>query len=204
MAVEIPNFMTKQGKIPADEFVTWLESLPEEDERRNWDLLNGEIFPMDPPVAKKATIGAMLLYLVGAYAIKVDAGYITGADGGFKIGKGKGGYEDYNDYFAPDAAFIAKAKLPDGLPDDDFFRVLPDLAVEVVSKSDQSNIHEKAMRYLALGIRMVWVAHAKRKTIEAYTPTENGAQIQVFKVGDTLTGGDVLPGFSVKVAEIFK
>lgn len=188
--------LTTQQTYTVDEFLAWIESLPENDERRHWQLMRGEILQMSPSKAVQTNSAANLLVYVGGFVLLNDLGYMTGADGGFKITE--------DDYYAPDAAFISKAKLPDGLPEDDFLRVVPDLVIEVVSKSDETSAHAKAMRYLEVGVRMIWVARPKTKTIEVYTPTENGALIQVVAADGVLSGGDVLPGFTLEVKEVFR
>jgi Uma2 family endonuclease len=62
----------------------------------------------------------------------------------------------------------------------------------------------KALKYLSFGTRLVWVVYPDDQTVDVYRPAEGeSATIQVFGVEDTLDGGDVLPGFSLSVRDIF-
>lgn len=185
--------LTRERTYTVDEFLALIETLPND---CTYELIEGDVVEVSPSKAKQTTLGSLFSHWLWDYALQTDSGYVTSADGGFKLSEG--------DFFAPDAAFISKEKLPDGLPDDDFYRVAPDLAVEVVSKSDQYSAHKKALRYLALGTRMVLVVHEKTRTIDVYRPAEGGALVVELTVNDTLDGGDVLPGFSLAVCEVFK
>ncbi len=100
---------------------------------------------------------------------------------------------------APRFAFASKrGKRTDK---DFFFDGAPDLAVEVASPSESSDdIQDKVIDYLEAGTRMVIYLHPRTKTITVYYSLDN---IRVLTLKDTLDGGDVLPGFSVLLKEIF-
>lgn len=77
---------------------------------------------------------------------------------------------------------------------------MPDLAVEVKSPDDSlKQLREKARYYLANGTRMVWLVNPEKRLIEVYTPDDE----QVLDDTDTLSGGDVLPGFTLVVRDVF-
>jgi Uma2 family endonuclease len=83
-----------------------------------------------------------------------------------------------------------------------FLELAPDLAVEVVSPADSANdVHEKVLQYLDVGVRLVWVVHPIRRTVTVYTGDRNA---RVLDENDSLDGGEVLPGFTLSVAEIFE
>ncbi|MDF3042388.1 MAG: hypothetical protein K0Q71_5094, partial [Thermomicrobiales bacterium] len=50
------------------------------------------------------------------------------------------------------------------------------------------------------GVRLIWLVDPDALTV---TVIAAGQATNVLHVGDILDGGDVLPGFSVPVAEIF-
>lgn len=77
---------------------------------------------------------------------------------------------------------------------------MPDLAVEVQSpnQSDQHML-DKARYYLANGSRMVWLIYPDKRLIEVLTADDRALLID----GDTLSGSDLLPDFTVPVREIF-
>jgi Uma2 family endonuclease len=118
------------------------------------------------------------------------AGYVTGADGGYQIG---------DERYLPDVAFISKARQPQ--PSHETYNPLaPDLAVEVLSPSDQPDVMRlKLANYLAAGV-VVWVVNPEARTVEVYTP---GKRAYRLGVDDTLDGGDVLPGLALPVKDFF-
>lgn len=69
---------------------------------------------------------------------------------------------------------------------------LPDVLVE--------QMRAKAAYYLANGSRLVWLVYPRKHFIEVYCPD---ADVELLFEGDMLTGGDVLPGFALPVAEVF-
>nr|WP_296760363.1 Uma2 family endonuclease [Roseiflexus sp.] len=82
-----------------------------------------------------------------------------------------------------------------------FSRVPPDLAVEVVSPHDTAEeVEAKVLDYLEAGTRMVWIVRPRTRTVTVYRSLR---EVQVLRPGDTLEGGDVLPGFAVPVGAIF-
>ncbi len=100
----------------------------------------------------------------------------------------------------PDAAFVTATRVP-AAPSRGYFDGPPDLAVEVTSPGDSyADVQEKALFWLASGTRLVWVVEPIARTVTVYQP---GGSLLVVRGEEMLTGGDVLPGFAVRVAEIF-
>lgn len=80
------------------------------------------------------------------------------------------------------------------------FVLVPDLAVEVISPTDNyTDIHIKVRHYLADGVRLIWVVDPNDETIGVY----EGDRLTTLRRGDTLTGAEVIPGFSVPVGDVF-
>ncbi|MBC7809856.1 MAG: Uma2 family endonuclease [Burkholderiales bacterium] len=78
---------------------------------------------------------------------------------------------------------------------------MPDLAVEVKSPDDSLKImREKARYYLANGVRLVWLVIPEKRLVEVYTPMHE----EVLSENDTLSGEDVLPGFTLPVKNVFQ
>ena len=78
----------------------------------------------------------------------------------------------------------------------------PDLAVEVISKfNTRQEMDRKLQEYFAAGVRLVWyVYHSPRREVRVYvSPTE----CSVVREGETLDGGEVLPGFRLSLSELF-
>ncbi len=99
--------------------------------------------------------------------------------------------------YVPDLCFVVNGRVPTEL----FLHTAPDLAVEILSPDqDAGRFLAKVQFFLQHGVRLMWVIDPDRKTVTALVP---GADASVLTPTDTLDGGDVLPGFSVSVQEIF-
>jgi Uma2 family endonuclease len=100
-----------------------------------------------------------------------------------------------------DVAFVPAARFNDGEVPGGWMSVPPDLVVEVVSPNDDAGkVNRKARLWLNGGVRLVWVVYPETHEVHVFRSDGTAA---VRLDGDTLSGEDVVPGFSVPVAEIF-
>lgn len=100
-----------------------------------------------------------------------------------------------------DVLFISYERLPRGPIPPGVLDVIPELVVEVVSPSNLwTGLFTKVDEYLAAGVKVVVILDGDSQTASTYRP--NVVQ-EIFRVTDTLTLPDVLPGFSVPVAKLF-
>jgi Uma2 family endonuclease len=102
----------------------------------------------------------------------------------------------------PDVCFISWDKFPDRrLPDQPVPRLAPDLAVEVLSPGNtEAEMWRKLHDYFAAGVRLVWYVDPRARSARAYTAVE---QCVVLGEQDSLSGGEVLPGFELPLKELF-
>ncbi len=104
-------------------------------------------------------------------------------------------------YFIPDLCFVAAGRFQKG----DFegvIPVIPDLVLEVNSPSDtQKQIYDKIEDYLKAGVRLVWSVYMLHKYVTVHKP--GGGVVEVLDFNEELDGGEVLPGFKMKVSELF-
>jgi Uma2 family endonuclease len=101
----------------------------------------------------------------------------------------------------PDVSFITKEKLPQRLRV--YPEIVPDFAVEVSSPSDKEYIIEaKVAFYRQHGVKLIWIAHPYSQSIDVYH-FGSGAKRVNFVVGEELSGEEVIPGFKLKVSDIF-
>ena len=160
--------------------------------QRAFELINGEFVEKMPTSFLSSWIAARMVYLISAYLKDRPIGYVVGADGSFQMTNG--------DILIPDVAFITHERLPT-LPE----RIAltpPDLAVEVMSPSDKvKDLRLKAQRYLDHGTRLVWLVFPHTQTVEVY---DGDADVLTLTPADTLTGGSLLPEFSLPVADLFQ
>jgi len=83
-----------------------------------------------------------------------------------------------------------------------FFQGPPDLAVEVLSPEDRAGkVMAKVQDWLRAGCRAVWVVDPDCQTVTIYDDQQRTATLTT---SDELVGGDLVPGFRLPVAEIFK
>lgn len=110
-------------------------------------------------------------------------------------------FNDQTTVRRPDVVFLAPGRVPNPAPPD-HLDLRPDLAIEVVSEQDDPQ--ELALRladYRSVDVPLVWVINAAARTVHVLP--RHGPE-QTLRVGNTLTGGDVLPGFAVAVADLFR
>jgi Uma2 family endonuclease len=158
------------------------------------ELVRGELVMMSPSGAEHCRVIAKITVRLGTFVEQHALGEILGAEGGFLIAR------DPDTVRAPDVAFIARQRCPTPFPTE-FFPGPPDLAVEVLSPSDRaSEVLAKVQDWLDAGCGAVWVVDPATRTLTVY---RGRSGVEVFRPGDELPGGDLLPGFRLAVAEIF-
>jgi Uma2 family endonuclease len=109
--------------------------------------------------------------------------------------------EDNETVRKPDAAIVLRSRVPGGRLPDKRFDFSPDLAVEVISPSDIAyDIETKIQDYLDAGTQVVWLANPVSKRISVYRPD---GSVMTFGPNDTITADPVLPGFTMRVREVF-
>ena len=78
---------------------------------------------------------------------------------------------------------------------------MPRLIAEVISPNDSAQyINDKITDYLRNGVEVVWVIDPDSKRVAIYSKNEG---VKSLGEKDTITGGEVLPGFRCKVADFF-
>ncbi len=164
-------------------------SLQPENAPRRLELIEGEVIELVSDSYASEIAAIILGYLI-QYVRVHELGRVTGADGGYAVS---------DDRYIPDVAFISKARQPDR-PHTAWNPVAPDLAVEVLSPGNTDDeIRIKVVTYLQAGTS-VWVVDPDRQIVEVYVPGQPPVRATR---ADTLSGGDVLPGFSLAVSEVF-
>jgi Uma2 family endonuclease len=142
----------------------------------------------------ESRVAIILAYFIEGYLDCHDLGILTGADGPMFVEPGQ--MRD------PDLAFFSWEKFPNRLlPRDPILDHVPDLSVEVLSASNTPREMERKRREnFAGGARLVWEIDADDRWIRVYTAVD---QFTTLRDGDDLTGGDVLPGFTMSVTTLF-
>jgi Uma2 family endonuclease len=163
---------------------------------KRYELVLGEIRVMSPAGWQHGGVVFKLQTLLGSFILEQKLGQGFGAETGFLIQRNP------DTVRAPDFAFISQRNLPAKAPTEAFWPGAPDLAVEVLSPGDSTGeVGEKIDAWLAVGCAAVWVIDPRLQTVTTYRSRTDAS---VKTVAETLDGGDVVPGFSCPVAELFR
>lgn len=161
-----------------------------------YELIDGELREVAPCFDDPSRIAYRVGSPIFAFVEEHELGEVFGADGGFRL---PGRWETI---VAPDVSFVRTERIPPDHNFQSFFPGAPDLAVEVGSLSNTlTEIADKVRRYLAAGAQLVWVVWPLSQTVVVHRPDQEPV---VLHVGDVLDGENVLPGFRLSLASIFK
>jgi Uma2 family endonuclease len=166
-----------------------LGNLPDEPLRH--ELIKGELLTMPLPKHEHMQVAANLTIILGQYVKTNRLGQVC-TEGGYKL------ESDPDTVLGPDVSFVSHNRFalsPEGYHDGP-----PDLAVEVLSPGDRrGKVEHKLALWLALGTPSVWLVNPRRRTVEVIkSPSDRN----LFSETDELVD-DTVPGFRVKVSEIF-
>ena len=169
-----------------------------------FELINGEIRDMaatkrQHSEASKRIYDRILYYLVehNVAEVYLETTYIL---------------EDVSDWVkgsrVPDIMVYEKSRYEtyaaeNPLSDDDKpFVLVPDFVVEIISPTDKyTDVLEKIDAYLSDGVALIWIVEPKQKTVAVYAGSDTPTTM---RSGATLTGGEVLLDFSLKLDEVFR
>ena len=174
--------------LTADEFA----DLPEEDAYRI-ELVRGRLVRSPRPGTLHGRLLVRLGRLLDEFVEDAGSGVVL-ADVGVILAR------DPDTVRGPDLAFYSHDRIPESGYGVTFWGP-PDLAVEVTSPSNRvSEVQEKVTEDLTAGVRLVWVIDPPTKTVTSYT--EEGAA-RILRSDEALEGGEVLPGFRLRLQDLF-
>jgi len=160
-----------------------------------YELIDG--IPKEREMGMKSSrVAGLLLTAINNHIFPTNLGRAYPAQAGYRCFPGRPRTVRY-----PDVSFISIIRMPNDPDPDGFCVVAPDLAVEVVSPNDTfEEVETKIGEYRAAGVPLVWTVSPIARTVMIRrldrTCTELGET-------GTLSGEDVIPGFEVKVADLF-
>lgn len=162
------------------------------------ELVRGEIVMMSPAGFEHGVLTQRIAAILHAFVSEQCLGVVTAAETGFLLSRSP------DTVRAPDAAFVAAARVPRGRTVG-YFAGAPDLAVEVMSPTDihdasaRARAEAKLQAWLDAGCREAWAVDPSSRTISIYRPA---APISILRGSDTLSSA-VLTGLTFAIAEIF-
>ncbi len=159
------------------------------------DLIRGELVSIPPAGGEHGRIALTLGARLHMFVQEHSLGTTYAAETGFSLDA------EAATVLAPDVAYVRSDRL-EGLEDvSGFLPLAPDLVAEVVSPYDRASIvQDKVLTYLEDGVELVLVVDPQRRSVTAYG-RDRSARLLV--EGETLSGGDVLPGFELAIADLF-
>ena len=175
--------------------VTAEELLEMPDDGYRYELVRGELRKMAPAGARHGRSAGKVARPLMNHVATNDLGEVYIAEAGFLL------TSDPDQVRVPDVAFVRRDRFDEVGDIDGFFPGPPDLAVEVISPNDRyTEVAEKVEDWLNAGTRMVIVVDSRRRVAAVHLP---GTEPITLTEQDTLDGGDVVPGWSMPVADIF-
>jgi Uma2 family endonuclease len=157
------------------------------------ELIDGVLVEKD--MATFESILAMILAgILNEYVTKHSLGVVIGADGPLRILP--------RQMRIPDVSFISWDRFPGRkLPDAAVYEVAPDLAVEVLSAGNTEDEMELKLKdYFEAGVRLVWYIEPRNRSARIFTAVD---QLQSIDEKGVLDGRDVVPGFQLRLGELF-
>lgn len=162
------------------------------------ELVDGRVVEVSPTGRRHGRLTLLLGWRLAAFVEAHDLGEVYAAETGFILARNP------DTVRAPDVSFVRRERLPfssDPNDEDRFLELAPDLAVEVISPSNSArDISDKVIAYLDAGTPLVWVIEPRRRILTAYAADRTA---RIYREGDTVDGGDILPGFRLPLAEVF-
>jgi Uma2 family endonuclease len=199
----VADLIDRLGGIPADRIRMQpppgmateqdLLRLLDAEDKRICELIDGVL--VEKAVGtREGLYAAYLGRMIGNHAEEFDLGVVAGGDAPFRFRLGL--------VRVPDVSFVSWVRIPgDEFPDDAIAELVPDLAVEVLSKSNTwPEIELKLDDYFKAGVRLAWVIDPKKQRAKIYS---SRSRMQEIGADAALVGGKVLPGFRLPLRDVF-
>jgi Uma2 family endonuclease len=200
--VTVADLLKQLGNIPAERVL--LDPTPgtatekdvlevERRQKRICELVEGVL--VEKAMGYEESFLAMWLgYLLNRFLAEHKLGIIAGPDGPLRLWPGL--------VRIPDISFISWDQLPGRkIPKKPIPDLYPNLAVEVLSrKNTKAEIDRKLREYFHSGARLAWVVDPRKRTVCVYTAPDQSC---LLTEDQSLDGGDVLPGLSLPLREVF-
>jgi Uma2 family endonuclease len=176
---------------PAARRLTEDEFLRLPDDGRKYELVDGELKEV-PAGYQHDVLVAFLITLLMPFAR--GRGFLAASSAGFRMTAGN--------VRSPDVSFARKERLPGGQPTKGFADLAPDLCIEIISPSEErADMERKVREYFASGAFQVWHLFPDARRVIVFRAPEDSATLEA---DDEITGGDILPGFACRVADLFE
>jgi Uma2 family endonuclease len=159
------------------------------------ELIKGVVYAMPPAGFEHGVVGINLSTPLDQHVKSNRLGLVVGGETGFLIATNP------DTVRAPDIGFVCQGRIQTtGIPRQ-YWPGAPDLAVEIVSPNDRVfEVDDKVLEWLHAGAALVWVVNPRQRTVTVH---RQGGTATLLTINDILSGEQVVPGFSMRVADIF-
>jgi Uma2 family endonuclease len=165
--------------------------LKDDDNDYQIELQEGNILIMGPSDIESSEIGAEFIYLLKLWTNPRKLGRIFDSSGGFIMPN--------TDLRAPDVSFVSAQRLKRTVRD--FGNLVPDLVVEIKSKTDRvSKLEDKLKLFLELGAKVGILINPDELTVTVYRPD---GKITLLTEDNKLTVTELFPGWEIAISELW-
>jgi Uma2 family endonuclease len=161
----------------------------------DFELVRGRLVPVSPGGAEHGALTGHLTVRLGAFVEARNLGRVYAAETGYVLARNPDVVR------APDVSLIRRERLPRGRIRPGFVNGPPDFAVEVRSPDQTlAELFAKAREYLVAGAGLVWIVEPRARRVHVL---QRGHQRIVRSGSQTLDGGEVVPGFRLRLPDLF-
>jgi len=161
-----------------------------------YEVVNGQRIDVPPLGIFECFLAAQLVRFLGSFVAEKRKGRVVG-EGLFLLDSAT------KLQLRPDVAFVSHERWPASrrVPFAESWSVIPDLAVEVVSKSNTADeIMNKMDEYFRAGVRVVWIVYPRQALVHVHTSLTSS---RIVDRAGVLDGAPVLPDFRLPLSELF-
>jgi Uma2 family endonuclease len=157
-----------------------------------YEVVDGEL-RVSPAGAQHERVVARLLIRLGTFVEQHGLGEVLGSNLLYVLPSGN--------KRAPDVSFVAAGRFTAEARVEVFPRLVPDLAVEVLSPNDRTRaVLDRVGEYLEAGVRLVWVIDPLNRRAAVHRSASEAREIPATA---SLDGEDVVPGFRCPLQALF-
>lgn len=154
----------------------------------------GQIIIMSPTGGQTGNWNSLIGIELGIWNRTYKLGQTFDSSTGFKLPNGA--------EYGPDGAWMSIEKWNSLTKKEKqkFIRIVPDFILELRSINDKvERIQEKLVEFMEFGCRLAWLIDPYERQTFVY---EKDGNMRIIPFEETLTGGNVLPKFEVKLSEL--
>ena len=160
------------------------------------ELIEGRVVPVSPGGTEHSLITANAFRILDAFVRQAHLGWVLTGEVGFYTRRAP------DTVRGADIVYISTDRFERRTRELTFLDVAPELVVEVLSRDDTvMDLAAKLREYFATDVKLVWVIDPRARRVYAYRSL---VDLRELTETDTLSGEDILRGFTVPVPALFE